>query len=214
MKIRTVFLAVFLLALNIAARATAAGPFEEGRHYTELPAPKTFFKAGDERLEIVMFFWYGCGACALLDPVFTEWAETAPENVRVVKLPTTYVEPWNMHARIFMTLEEMGRERDLHEKIFEAFKNPAGMARAESDLESFAERMGLEPEEFMRVYRSAAVDGRMESLEEIVETYNPPVVPALVVDGRYLTDLGQVDGPAELLELAEFLLKKAGAAGK
>ncbi len=182
------------------------------RKSTFIAAPPALVEPGDGRLEVTLFFWYGCAACSLVDPGFTGWAAKLSDEVAVRKLPTTYVEPWNMHARIFMTLEEMGREKEVHRKIFEIFATPGGMVRSEDDFEAFAKTLGLDPKVFATTYASSAVDERMARLDEILKIYDPQVVPTIVVDGRYLTDLSRVEDPNEFLELTGYLLKKAQAA--
>lgn len=211
MKTQAVLFIVLAFGLCWPAAALAEERFQEGVHYSELAAPPTLVNAADGRLEVGLFVWYGCGACALVDPLFTEWAAALPKNVAVYKRPVTYAEPWNMHARIFMTLEEMGREKEFHQKISETFASREGMVRSEADFEAFANTLGLDPKVFAATYHSAAVDKRLEDLNALLKAYDPPVVPSIVVDGRYLTDLGRVESPAELMELTEFLMKKARA---
>lgn len=209
MKMKTKAALLFAVLLFGSLPGWAAERFEAGVEYLDLASPPTLVAPDDGRVEVTLFFWYGCGACALADPAFTEWARGQPQTVAIAKLPTTYAEPWNMHARIFMTLEEMGVEKNVHLKIFEAFKTPEGMVRTEDDLPDFAKSMGLDADAFMTAYKSAAVDTRMERLMKLVEAYNPQVVPSIVVDGRYITDLGRVEDPTELLELVDVLIEKA-----
>lgn len=203
---------VALALLLLPGAALAAERFEAGTHYLELPAPPVLLTPADGRLEVTLFFWYGCGACAIVDPAFTEWAAKQPKDLAIHSRPTTYAEPWNTHARIFMTLEEMGREAELHEKVFQTLQSPDGMVLSEDDFPKFAKTMGLYPKIFAKTYKSAAVDKRMESLAAILKVYDPQVVPSIVIDGRYMTDLGRVEDPAELLELTEMLVKKARVA--
>ncbi|UQZ90825.1 hypothetical protein C4J81_17065 [Deltaproteobacteria bacterium Smac51] len=207
MKTKIPFL-ITLALLFLPLTALAQEDFKLGGNYMELPAPATRINPDDARLEVTLFLWYGCGACSLVDPIFEAWAEEQPEDVATRVLPTTWVEPWNMHARIFMTLEEMGLEKDLHRKVFETFKTREGMPRSEDDLPAFAKAMGLDPETFMKTYKSKEVSGRMEWLDGILKVYNPDAVPAIVVDGRYLTNLGLVEDPSRFMELTGQLVEK------
>ena len=72
-------------AARPAARPAAAPPastpipakWQAGRHYRLLnPAVPNTIAPG--KVEVVEVFWYGCGACYMLDPYLESWKKTKP----------------------------------------------------------------------------------------------------------------------------------------
>ena len=72
-------LALVLLApLSVVAGDTAK-IYVEGADYDLIsPAIRT---ADPDKIEVVEFFWYGCGHCYTFEPMITQWKKTLPEDV-------------------------------------------------------------------------------------------------------------------------------------
>ena len=76
-------------AARPAAAPTASTPipakWQAGRHYRLLnPSVPTNVAPG--KVEVVEVFWYGCGACYMLDPYLESWKKTKPAAAELVRL--------------------------------------------------------------------------------------------------------------------------------
>ncbi len=79
-------LSVVLLApLACSAQEPDAQDYVEGTHYNLIvPAVRT---ADPSKIEIVEFFWYGCGHCYSFEPLLEEWKKDLPDDVAFRPIP-------------------------------------------------------------------------------------------------------------------------------
>ena len=101
-----------------AATTTAApSPWQDGVNYTRLvPAQPTAVPAG--QVEVLEFFWYACPHCYALDPLVESWRKTKPPYITFSRVPVMWGEGHRSLARLFYTLESMGKLDELHTAIF------------------------------------------------------------------------------------------------
>jgi thiol:disulfide interchange protein DsbA len=67
-----------LAGLSPRARAQGGAPVE-GRDYAAIAKPVA--TAGDGRIEVLEFFWYGCPHCFALEPKLQPWITRQPADV-------------------------------------------------------------------------------------------------------------------------------------
>ena len=80
MRLQTAVLSLLIAAcLSVSSIASAAGLWEKGRHYTELPYP---VKTKDpSKIEVVEVFWYGCPHCyEFANDHLPAWEESLPDE--------------------------------------------------------------------------------------------------------------------------------------
>src|SRR5512138_547623 len=106
------------LRLAAATNAPTTEHFKEGTNYRKVvPAQPTTVAPG--KVEVVEFFWYGCGHCFQLDPAIEAWrAKGKPPYVEFVRVPAMWNDTLRMHARLFYTAEALGKLDELHSTIF------------------------------------------------------------------------------------------------
>src|SRR5512145_3301902 len=96
--------------LAAASVATAAIEPQQGVHYKLLqPAQPTNVAPG--KVEVVEVFWYACGHCYLLEPKLEAWDRSGrPANAQLVRLPATWNYTLKTHARLYYTIELLGKQ--------------------------------------------------------------------------------------------------------
>jgi len=89
------------LRLATATPAAATQHFKEGANYRKVvPAQPTNVAPG--KVEVVEFFWYGCGHCFQLDPALESWRNKGkPAYVEFVRVPGMWNDTLRMHARLY-----------------------------------------------------------------------------------------------------------------
>lgn len=204
------------------AVAQAAEPFQAGKHYVELRNPVPVAVPG--KVEVVEVFWYGCPHCYDFEPTINAWAKNVPEHVNFVRLPAQFNPVWEAHARLFFTLEVLKVEDKVHAAIFEGIhsRNDARIVGGRDGRkvlpptpESMAEFLGehgVDKDQFLKAYKSFAVSNRMKKAGKAVIDYQLTGVPALLVNGKYRFDVHSAGGPAQAIELINFLVEKERAA--
>jgi thiol:disulfide interchange protein DsbA len=196
-----------------AAPTGAATSWQEGVNYTRLvPAQPTDVPAG--QIEVLEFFWYTCPHCYELDPLVEAWKKTKPAYISFSRVPVLWTEGHRSLARLFYTLENMGRLDQLHGEIFKEIHvrndplvaaDPANTAETERMQTAFVAKYGISAEDFAKSYHSFAVDAAMQRADQLVQRYRIDAVPTFVVNGKYVTDVRAADGAERLFSLVDDL---------
>jgi thiol:disulfide interchange protein DsbA len=175
--------------------APAAGEFVEGRHYQRLsPAQPTITDA--ENVEVAEIFMYSCPACYSLEPHLKRWLSQKPENVTFVRIPASFNPLAKIHAQAYYTAQALGKAEEIDAPFFEEFHQKRNSLDTEAKLADFFERFGVDEETFTKTFNSFAVHTNVQRADELVRRYRVPGTPAIVVDGKYLTN-GSMAGSYE-----------------
>jgi protein dithiol oxidoreductase (disulfide-forming) len=183
-----------------AAAQLPDGKWKAGVNYRPIvPAQSTDSSPG--RIEVMEFFWYACPHCYALEPYVNSWLKTKPANVDFVRVPATWSEVHRAHARLFYTLQALGKEDALHAKVLAAIfeqKNSlfvAGDAAATQAVQvAFAKANGISEADFLKAYNSFSVQNDLQKAGDIQTRYLIDSVPRIVVNGKYMTDIQMASG--------------------
>jgi len=215
-------LAVAVLAATISIRACAATPaaqpaaptaapsqsssqWQPGVHYTVLRYPGTP-AVGKGKVLVNEVFWYGCSHCYALDPALEDWKQHKAGFIDFVRIPVIWGPAHRQHARLFYTLQKLGRE-DLHPKVFNAIHelhNPMMAATDEAARAmhlAFFKENGVTEKQFDEAYDSTEVAQKLVEAERLTGTYEVSAVPTMIVAGAYSTSVSQAGGEKQLLSL-------------
>ena len=215
---RKLILSAALVAASLfGVTVQAAEPLEAGKQYVELSSAVPVAVPG--KIEVVELFWYGCPHCYAFEPTINPWAEKLPADVNFVRIPAMFGGIWNVHGQLFITLEVMGVEQEVHKAVFEAIHGGKKLADPEEMADFLA---GLDivkdkfqdkfKEKFLSTYNSFAVKGKVEDAKKKAQAYQISGVPTMVVNGKYRFDLGSAGGPEAALNVADQLIAKERAA--
>lgn len=183
-----------------------AGRWQAGKHYKPLvPSQPTNVAGG--KVEVLEVFWYGCGHCAALDPFLENWkTKSKPANIELVRVPVTWSPGHVMHARLYYTLQAVGRG-DLHPKVFDTIHRGGNMLLGNDEASTFrtqlawAKANGIAEKDFSDAWQGMAVTVKLQQAAELVRRYKVDGVPLMVVNGKYTTDVGEAGGHEQLLAL-------------
>jgi len=177
-----------LLFLLLNASLLQAADYVEGKHYKRLSPQAT--STGD-KIEVLEFFWYGCPHCYTFEPFVAAWKKTKPANVVFIRVPAIFRPAWEIQARAYYALNNMGVIEDVHEKIFHA-----------------VEKYGVDRKKFMTQANSFAIDGMVRKAKKRQAGYKIEGVPSIAVNGKYLTS-GSMSGSYDnLINIMDYLIEK------
>ncbi len=215
------------IAVAVAANTPAPAPlppapskWKAGVHYTLLPVAQPVSTPPGE-IEVTVIFWYGCGHCYTLETPFESWeAKLAPGSARVVRLPVVWNEVTREDARLFYTIEALGKLKALHLTTFREMhvnRNPMTViapgnrvdtAATEQNVRSFLMSNGISAEDFGRTYRSFAVENKLRQAENLSRRYLADHTPMVVVQGKYVTDVTMAGGFDQLFSVIDDLIAR------
>jgi thiol:disulfide interchange protein DsbA len=182
------------------------------------PAQPTTVAPG--KVEVLEVFWLGCPHCFALEPYIRQWLKTKPAYVDFVRVPVMWGPVHRAHARLYYTLESLGRE-DLVEKVFAYIHDQETQSASESVLfsnsqedtfkqqQGWAVQNGVSADAFQKAYNSFFVNTQLQQADEVTNAYQVQGVPFIAVDGKFSTDVGKAagntDDPNKLISLIDFL---------
>ncbi|MEK6708853.1 MAG: thiol:disulfide interchange protein DsbA/DsbL [Pseudomonadota bacterium] len=202
------FLTILLLSagLGLAAVSGARAQIVEGRDYTVLPEPRP--TQSGKNIEVLEFFWYGCPHCYDLHPLIKAWLKKMPKDVSFRYIPAVFRANWIAGTKTFYALEALGVRDKLHDKVYDAIHLDKIDLSKEDVLFDWMAKQGMERQKFIDAYNSFSVQNQATRSTQMSKDYNLSGVPALVVDGRYLTS-GKMGGtPQDTIRTLEELIVK------
>jgi len=204
---QTLAAGVLLLAANAASAAIQP---EQGVHYKLLqPAQPTSVAPG--KVEVVEVFWYACGHCYLLEPKLEAWDKKGrPANAQLVRLPATWNPLLKTHARLFYTAELLGRQ-DLGPDIWREINVKRNRLDTPEAIEAFFTSRGVAKADFQKAFSGFAIDSKVMKAEDLNRRYKITGTPTVIVNGKYVTDVGMAGGEEQLFEVINALVAKESA---
>ena len=195
---------VMLLA---AGAASAAIELQQGVNYKLLqPVQPTNVAPG--KVEVVEVFWYACGHCYLLEPKLEAWNRKGrPANAELVRLPATWNNVLKTHARLYYTMELLGKH-NLNPEIWREINAKGNRLDSPEKIESFFTSRGVSKADFQRTFASFAMDSKVAKAEDLNRRYKITGTPTIVVNGKYVTDVGMAGGEDKLFEVVNALVAK------
>jgi len=199
---------LMLLAGNLAL---AADPVEGVNYKLLKPAVPTNVAPG--KVEVVEVFWYACGHCYALEPKIEAWERKGkPANVQVVRMPAVWNELLKTHARLFYTIEVLGKP-ELNAEAFREINVRGNRLDTPEKIEAFFTSRGVSKADFKKTFSGFAVESKLARAADLNRRYRISSTPTVVVNGRYVTDVSMAGGEEQLFELINTLSAREKPAG-
>jgi thiol:disulfide interchange protein DsbA len=158
------------------------------------------------KVEVLEFFFYGCSHCFKLHPFISEWEKKMPKDVELTYVPTIFRDSWEPMSRTFYALEALGKQKALHDELFDAW-NVKGMDLSdEAKVVDFVAQHGVDRKKFSDAYNSFSMQSKVMRSKQMAQSYNIRGTPTLVVDGKYVIDSLQ---PSDAIPVLNWLVDKA-----
>lgn len=190
------WLAASVLWLLVCVGIASAQPVA-GKDYQVLK-PAQPVSTG-KNIEVLDFFWYGCGGCNQLQAPLHAWLKRKPADVTLRRQPAAFQDSWVQLARTYFTIEAIDAVDKLHPEVFNAIHktkvlNPATLSKDPKTLFDWVATKGIDRQKFESAYKSFGVDSKAKRTMDITSTYNIASTPTLVIDGRFIiTPQGSYD---------------------
>ena len=183
--------------------------FIEGEHYVVLDKPIATRDSG--KIEVVEMFSYGCPHCFEFEPLIKNWSKRQGDDIDFWFFPAVWNKPMKLLAQAFYTAEELNVAEKIHLPLFSKVVLEQQSVRNESDLANLFEKYGVDKKDFTLAFNSESVINQVVQAEQRVADYKPVGVPEIVINGKYRIGRMRAGGQAEMLAVANFLIKKERA---
>ena len=206
-----VFLTSILLVLG-AVNFAAGQPWEEGEHYdTVSPVLRT---SNPEKIEVMEFFWFGCGHCYTFEPLLAAWKKTLADDVVFKGSPAIWNSTMEIHAKVFYTAEVLGISERINPVVFRAINQDRRPLTAESDIATLFESSGVLRSDFFDAFNSFGVGSQVRQASSRARSAKITGTPEIVINGKYRISTRKAGNQTNMLKIADYLIEKErGSAG-
>lgn len=164
-----------------------------------------------DKIEVAELFWFGCPHCYSLEPALKKWKKTKPANVEFKKVPAIFSARWEFHAQAFYTMEALDAPEEAYENFFRALHVERRQISNIAQLIAHLEPYGKTAEQVEASFNSFEVDSNLRAAKKITQQSGARGVPALIVDGKYLTSETISGGTQQMFSIVDQLVGKAAA---
>ena len=212
---RSLSLAIAGLFAATALPTWAQGGPQEGQQYRVIK-PRIATKAGDQKIEVIEFFWFGCPHCNSLDPSLEAWLKKAPADLSFKRVHIhfgTEAKPdsrTQTHQRLFYVLEILGLNAAQNSAVFNAIHADRKQLTTRDGILEWAKSRNLDMAKFTAAYDDGfTLSRKMREASTLQEAYKVDGVPYFAVDGQYITSPSIAKGEAGFYSTLDFLIAKA-----
>jgi thiol:disulfide interchange protein DsbA len=112
------------------------------------------------------------------------------------------------YQRLYFALEAMGIGGEIHRKVFDAVHVQRLRLDNEAGLAVFATANGIDKAKLAETMKGFSVSSKANLAMQLFRTYKLDGVPALTINGRYVTSPEMARGDEQALRVAEVLMRK------
>ncbi len=163
------------------------------------------------QVEVIEFFWYGCGHCNRFEPYLNSWLERLPEHVVFRRMPAVLSEGWIPHGMAYFVSAQLDRLDTLHSRMFAEIHDSRKGLSTEKSLRKFYAAHGVDSSAFKRSYHSDAVQEQLEAAVLLGKRLGITAVPTMTVNGKYRVSARTAGSAEEILDVVNRLIRKEAA---
>jgi len=204
------FAALLLMIPLLACAQTASEPYQEGTHYELINPPQP--TASSTTVEVVEVFWYACPHCFHLEPALESWLKHKPANVTFLRMPAVFNPSWELLSRAYYAAEDLGVLDKIHGPLLHAIHEEHKPMNSDKNLISFFTAHGVKDDDIRNAMSSFSVETKLRRAKQMGERYGLTGVPAIIVNGKYRTNVSMAGSNDAVFKVVDFLIKKESAA--
>lgn len=198
-----------LAALLMLFTSVAAAEPMQGEQYVQ--TQQAIPAQNPAKIEVIELFWYGCPHCYHLEPQLAEWVKKLPKDVQFVRVPGIARQEWVAGAKAYYAMEALGITEKLHAGLFDAIHKSKAIKPHDDAaiIDWITKQSGLDRKKVEEAYKGFSVNTKVMRAMQIFRASGATGVPALIVDGKYLTSVSMAGGNSEVLRVADALIARA-----
>ncbi|MFN3789915.1 thiol:disulfide interchange protein DsbA/DsbL [Massilia sp.] len=195
-----------LIAATMVASTAIASPADpkNGVDYQTLAAPQPVQATG-KKVEVIEFFAYHCPACNMIEPTLKQWVKKQGDNIVMRRIPLPFQGATDPEARLFLTLEAMGKLDQYHDRVFQAVHVQRQRLMKDDQIIEWAVKNGLDKAKFMETWNSFGVTTKLRRLQQTASAYKVSGTPTIVIDGKYVVSPGQVGEANKIQDVGQLM---------
>ena len=196
--------ALIVLVLSLFCSSAFSKDYQEGRHYELIePLPTR----NPEKIEVIEFFWFGCGHCFSLEQLIKDWKSEVSSEVDFFRLPVVWNAQTKTHAKLFFATETL-QVPEAIQGIFSAIHYNRKMMLSDKEIIPFFQGYGIQENKYLAATNSFGLKNNLRKAELFAFKYGIKGVPAFIVNGKYKVSATREIGTEDLLDVVNYLIEK------
>ena len=195
---------LIVLVLSLFCSFAFSKDYQEGRHYELIePLPTR----NPEKIEVIEFFWFGCGHCFSLEQLIKDWKSEVSSEVDFFRLPVVWNAQTKTHAKLFFATETL-QVPEAIQGIFSAIHYNRKMMLSDKEIIPFFQGYGIQEDKYLAATNSFGLKNNLRKAELFAFKYGIKGVPAFIVNGKYKVSATREIGTEDLLDVVNYLIEK------
>ena len=195
---------LLLVFIFLVSSLLIAEDYQPGKHYQVLSKP--IATRDPKKIEVIEFFWFGCGHCYSLENQLNKWEKKLPADIDFWRSPITWNEMAKTHARLFYAAEHFNNPTIIRDTFLSIHANKR-MLTSDRELQPFFASFGIAKDQYQSLFNSFAMQNKIRRADANGLKYEIRGVPAFIVNGKYKVFATRQVGTSELLEVVDYLIK-------
>ncbi|TKG31144.1 thiol:disulfide interchange protein DsbA/DsbL [Vibrio breoganii] len=193
---------IALVATMFLTLSAHAAQFSEGQHYKVLDLPASSTPTVNE------FFSFYCPHCHQFEPIMKSLKASLPANAKFQKSHVSFM-GGNMGlpmSKAYATMVALKVEDQMVPVMFSRIHDLNAAPRNEDELRQMFLDEGIDAKKFDSAYKGFAVDSMVRRFDKNFKDSGLRGVPAIVVNNKYLVEMGGIKSTKDLTDLVNYLL--------
>lgn len=208
-KTRCAYIKLILITFIFCFINTSyAETFVAGKDYEVIQQNASIPTLPAKTITVTEFFSYGCPWCFALEPLIQGWEKNKPRYVTFNRIPVVFEAGWEYYAKAYYIGQALGLEKKLTPQLFDAIQKQHLNLNHGDTMKSFLIKVNV-PENVAQEVSEASptLDAEIAQGVALMHAYQVYVVPAVVVDGKYRTDV-QLSGAdnKRFIQIVQYLV--------
>lgn len=191
-KIRDAYIKLILITFVLFCfiNTSYAETFVAGKDYEVIQQNASIPTLPAKTITVTEFFSYGCPWCYALEPQIQQWLKNKPNDVTFNRVPVVFEAGWDYYAKAYYIGQALGIEKKLTPQLFDAIQKQKLNLNHSDTMKSFLIKVGVQDNMAQEVSEaSPTLDAEIAQGVTLMHAYQVYLVPAVVVDGKYRTDV-------------------------
>lgn len=163
-----------------------------------------------EKPEIREFFSFFCPHCYEVEQMFTPLNKEFVNKAEVVYNPVWQIggELGKRTQSAYAVAKKLGKENEVRALLFKRIKQTEGRLQANDDFAYIFDIIGVNAKSYRDELKTAEVKALISNYNQKIADYGLNSVPQIIVNGKYLINLSNVQDQNDYKNLVSYLLSK------
>lgn len=207
-KIRYALKLITFLFCFIAINISYAETFVAGKDYEVIQPNANIPALPAKTITVTEFFSYGCPWCFALEPEIQKWLKNKPNYVTFTRIPVVFEAGWEYYAKAYYIAQALHIDKKITPSLFDAIQKQHLNLNHGNTMKQFLIKNGVQENMAQEVSEaSPTLDAEIAQGVTLMHAYQVYVVPAIVIDGKYRTDI-QLSGADDkrFIKIVQYLV--------